>query len=64
MGPDMVRRLVRVGHRCVVHDDTAAAVQALACEGLLGAPTLEDFGAGLVRPGTVWLAVPTAVLVP
>ena len=64
MGANMVRRLVRAGHRCVVHDTAPAAVQALAGEGVLGAMTLDDFVAGLVPPRAVWLMVPAAVVDP
>jgi 6-phosphogluconate dehydrogenase len=62
MGANMVRRLMRGGHSCVVHDTAAAPVQALSREGALGAPTLDDFVARLARPRTVWLMVPAAVV--
>ena len=62
MGANMVRRLMRGGHSCVVHDTAPAAVQALAGEGATGATTLDDFVARLVPPRTVWLMVPAAVV--
>ena len=62
MGANMVRRLMRGGHSCVVHDRAAAAVQALRGEGAIGAATLDDFVTRLVPPRTVWLMVPAAVV--
>jgi 6-phosphogluconate dehydrogenase len=62
MGANMVRRLMRGGHSCVVHDTAAAAVQALTGEGAIGAMTVDDFVARLVPPPAVWLMVPAAVV--
>jgi 6-phosphogluconate dehydrogenase len=62
MGANMVRRLMRGGHRCVVHDTAPAAVQVLAGEGAVGAITLDDFVARLERPRTIWLMVPAGVV--
>jgi 6-phosphogluconate dehydrogenase len=62
MGANMVRRLMRDGHSCVVHDTSAAAVQALAQEGATGATELDDFVSRLTKPRTVWLMVPAAVV--
>jgi 6-phosphogluconate dehydrogenase len=62
MGANMVRRLMRGGHKCVVHDTAAAAVQALSGEGAIGATSLDDFVARLAPPRTVWLMVPAAVV--
>jgi len=62
MGANMVRRLMRGGHSCVVHDRAAAAVQALTGEGAIGATTLDDFVTRLVPPRNVWLMVPAAVV--
>jgi 6-phosphogluconate dehydrogenase len=62
MGANMVRRLIRGGHECVVYDRAAEAVQALAREGAAGAASLDDFVARLVPPRTVWLMVPAAVV--
>ena len=50
MGANMVRRLIRGGHRCVVHDTAAAAMEALTGEGAIGATTLDDFVTQLVPP--------------
>jgi 6-phosphogluconate dehydrogenase len=60
MGANMVRRLMRGGHECVVHDVSADAVAALEAEGATGARTLDEFVAALRPPRTVWLMVPVA----
>jgi 6-phosphogluconate dehydrogenase len=62
MGASMVRRLMRGGHACVVHDRSQDAVQALAKEGAAGGATLDEFVARLERPRIVWLMVPAAVV--
>jgi 6-phosphogluconate dehydrogenase len=64
MGTNMVRRLRKAGHQCVVFDVQAEAVQALAKEGAVGAPSLEDFAKKLKSPRTVWMMVPAAVVDP
>ncbi|MHB1596469.1 MAG: phosphogluconate dehydrogenase (NAD(+)-dependent, decarboxylating) [Streptosporangiaceae bacterium] len=61
MGANLVRRLVRDGHRCVVYDVNADAVAALVAEGAVGANDLDDFVAKLDRPRTVWLMLPAAI---
>ena len=58
MGANMVRRLMRAGHRCVVYDVHPEAVQSLAAEGAVGASSLEDLAAQLHPPRTAWLMVP------
>ena len=50
MGANMVRRLMRGGHTCVVYDHAAAAVNALATEGATGAASLDAFIAQLSTP--------------
>jgi 6-phosphogluconate dehydrogenase len=62
MGANMVRRLMRGGHECVVHDVSAAAVDGLAREGAVGAPALDDFIGRLTKPRIVWLMVPAGVV--
>ncbi|MFZ1112631.1 MAG: decarboxylating 6-phosphogluconate dehydrogenase [Candidatus Acidiferrales bacterium] len=62
MGTNMVRRLMRAGHRCVVYDVQAEAVQALAKEGAVGTTSLEDFVKKLKSPRAVWMMVPAAVV--
>src|SRR5215218_4691132 len=61
MGANMVRRLLRGGHQCVVYDRNADAVQTLAGEGATGAGSLEEFIAKLDRPRAVWLMIPAAL---
>lgn len=61
MGGDMVRRLMKNGHECVVFDLNADTVATLAGEGSLGARSIEDFAARLVKPRVIWLMVPAAV---
>ena len=62
MGANMVRRLMRGGHQCVVYDRNADAVAALATEGAAGASSLEDFISKLQPARAVWLMVPAAVV--
>src|SRR5689334_10385205 len=62
MGANMVRRLMRAGHQCVVFDMNAANVQALAGEGAVGATSLDDFVSKLQAPRAAWLMVPAAVV--
>ena len=58
MGANIVRRLMRDGHPCVVHDLSADAVASLASEGATGAGTIQEFVAALTPPRTVWVMVP------
>jgi 6-phosphogluconate dehydrogenase len=62
MGANMVRRLMRGGHQCVVFDKFPASVKELAGEGAAGAQTLDGFVKQLARPRAVWLMVPAAVV--
>jgi len=62
MGANMVRRLMRSGHDCVVHDVSSAAVQTLVSEGAVGGASLDEFVAKLTKPRAVWLMVPAAVV--
>ena len=62
MGANMVRRLMRAGHECVVFDRSAEAVAALTKEGAVGAASLDDFAAKLSLPRAVWLMVPAGVV--
>jgi 6-phosphogluconate dehydrogenase len=62
MGANMVRRLMRAGHDCVVYDMNTEAVRALAREGATGTRSLNDFVARLSAPRAVWLMVPAAVV--
>ncbi len=58
MGANLVRRLMRAGHECVVYDVDAGAVAALEAEGAVGAATLADLAAALDGPRYVWVMVP------
>jgi 6-phosphogluconate dehydrogenase len=62
MGANMVRRLMRDGHECVVFDVSAAAVKGLEGEGAIGATSMQDFVAKLSRPRAAWMMVPAAVV--
>ena len=62
MGGDMVRRLLKGGHDCIVYDRNAGAVATLVHEGATGAGSVEEFAARLARPRVVWLMVPAAVV--
>jgi 6-phosphogluconate dehydrogenase len=62
MGANLVRRLMRDGHRCVVFDMNADAVDSLAKEGATGATSLSDFVDKLEKPRAVWLMLPAAVV--
>jgi 6-phosphogluconate dehydrogenase len=62
MGANMVRRLQKNGHQCVVFDRTPATVQQLASEGATGSTSLDDFAQKLEPPRAVWLMVPAAVV--
>ena len=62
MGANMVRRLMRGGHQCVVHDMSPEAVRALAAEGAAGASSLEDLVTRLAKPRAIWLMVPAGVV--
>ena len=60
MGANMVRRLMRAGHECVVYDVTPAAVETLVAEGATGAKDLDDLIAKLPAPRNLWIMVPAA----
>ena len=60
MGANIVRRLMRHGHTCVVLDRNYAAVNELAAEGATGASSLDDFVRHLEAPRAIWLMVPAA----
>jgi 6-phosphogluconate dehydrogenase len=62
MGANMVRRLIKAGHNCVVFDRSPETVKQLAGEGATGASSLDDFINKLQRPRAIWLMVPAAVV--
>jgi len=64
MGANMVRRLLRAGHACVVYDMHPEAVQSLVKEGAWGATSFRDFVGQLMPPRDVWMMVPSAAVDP
>jgi 6-phosphogluconate dehydrogenase len=62
MGANMVRRLRKEGHHCVVFDRSPNAVKELAQENAVGASSLADLVKKLEKPRAVWLMVPAAVV--
>ncbi len=62
MGANLVRRLMRDGHRCVVYNRSPARVTELQGEGADGATTPEEFVAKLERPRIAWIMVPAAAV--
>ncbi|WDR05087.1 decarboxylating 6-phosphogluconate dehydrogenase [Devosia rhodophyticola] len=64
MGANMVRRLLKAGHECVVFDLDPANVSALVDVGAVGATSMEDAVAKVGKTGAVWLMLPAAVVGP
>jgi 6-phosphogluconate dehydrogenase len=62
MGANMVRRLLKGGHQCVVFDMSPKAVNELVQEKAAGSSSIRDLVAKLEKPRTVWLMVPAAVV--
>jgi 6-phosphogluconate dehydrogenase len=62
MGANMVRRLQKNGHTCVVYDRSAESVKQLSGEGSTGANSLDDFVQKLQKPRAIWLMVPAGVV--
>jgi len=62
MGANMVRRLLKGGHQCVVFDVSSKAVKELAKEKAVGASSLADLVKKLEKPRAVWLMVPAAIV--
>jgi 6-phosphogluconate dehydrogenase len=62
MGSNMVRRLIKAGHQCVVFDANPSAIQSMASEGATGANALEDLVKKLAPPRPVWLMVPAGIV--
>jgi 6-phosphogluconate dehydrogenase len=60
MGANLVRRLMRDGHECVVYDVNPAMAEPLVAEGATGASTLDEFVAALRPPRAAWVMVPAA----
>lgn len=62
MGANMVRRLLKADHRCVVFDRSREAVKELVQEKAVGAASLPDFVKKLSKPRAIWLMIPAAVV--
>jgi len=62
MGANMVRRLMKAGHDCVVYDVSPDSVKSLAGEGATGSESMADFVGKLEKPRSIWLMVPAAVV--
>jgi 6-phosphogluconate dehydrogenase len=62
MGANIVRRLMRDGHDCVVYDVNPDTVTELAGEGATGSESLEDFAAKLTKPRAAWVMVPAGLI--
>jgi 6-phosphogluconate dehydrogenase len=62
MGSNMVQRLLRAGHQCVVYDLHSEAVQTLVNGGAVGANSLEELAGKLKAPRAIWMMVPSAVV--
>src|SRR6266478_772145 len=62
MGANMVRRLQKNGHTCVVYDRSPESVKQLSGEGATGTNSLDDFVQKLQKPRAIWLMVPAGVV--
>jgi 6-phosphogluconate dehydrogenase len=62
MGANMVRRLIKGGHECVVYDRSTDAVKASVGQGAKGASSLAELVAGLTAPRAVWVMVPAGIV--
>lgn len=62
MGANIVRRLLRAGHECVVYDVKAQSVAQLAGEGAIGAASVRELVAKLTPPRAIWMMLPAAVV--
>ncbi|MFL5445795.1 MAG: phosphogluconate dehydrogenase (NAD(+)-dependent, decarboxylating) [Myxococcales bacterium] len=62
MGANMVRRLVRAGHECVVFDRSPKTVEELARDKAVGSTSLQDFVRKLRNPRAIWIMIPAAIV--
>jgi 6-phosphogluconate dehydrogenase len=62
MGANMVRRLLKGGHQCVVYDMSPKVVNELVQEKAVGVSSLQEFAKNLEKPRAIWLMVPAAVV--
>src|SRR3954454_14312994 len=61
MGANIVRRLMRDGHECVVFDTNTESISELEGEGAVGATTMEEFVDKLETPRAVWVMIPAGI---
>jgi len=61
MGANMVRRLLKNGHECVVYDTNPDSVAALVAEGAIGTTSIEEFTRKLKAPRNAWIMVPAGI---
>lgn len=61
MGANMVRRLMKAGHKCVVYDSNKENVEALVKEGAEGASSLEELVSKMEKPRAFWFMIPAAI---
>jgi len=61
MGANIVRRLMRDGHECVVYDVSPESIKQLEGEGAIGGFTLEEFVSKLERPRAIWVMIPAGI---
>jgi len=62
MGANIVKRLMRAGHQCVVFDKNQAALDEVAAEGASAAASFDDFVKRLTPPRAIWLMVPAGAV--
>src|SRR5712692_9467602 len=62
MGANIVRRLIRGGHECVVFDVNQDVVAQIESEGAVGSTSLADFASKVKPPRVVWIMVPAALV--
>ncbi len=62
MGANMVRRLIKAGHECVVFDVSPKSVEELVKDKAVGSSSLKDFAAKLTKPRAIWLMIPAGVV--
>jgi 6-phosphogluconate dehydrogenase len=62
MGANMVRRLLKHQHQCIVYDRSVEAVQSLVKDGAVGSTSLKEFVSQLQTPRAIWLMIPAALV--
>ena len=62
MGASMVRRLMKQGHACIVHDAQPAAIASVQKDGAVGAASLAELVSKMARPRAMWMMVPAGVV--